>query len=299
MVGAAIFFAAYGIFGGIIVPKCTFGLGPILNYDTFMEVIKMPVQILRAACAFFITIFVGNSLTIFDYELQLREDRELRERAILDERSRIALDLHDGIQQILYSIGLRADSALRKTRDDGAMGVLEDIRALSQKGITEIRDTVTALRVDREQELTLFEAVKTVASELFGRTLVKIDMEFQSPGLTDAQKVTEKVIFRFFQEGLLNIHKHAHATHVKIEMTEHDGSLNLKLQDDGIGLKNLPSSDEKGKNEISKYSGDGKTGLRGMNERISKIGGSLTIESPPGGGTTLKAVIPLKKGEDE
>jgi signal transduction histidine kinase len=291
MVGGAIFFAVYGFTGGLVTPACTWGLSGVLDYDKFFNLTGVPVQLVRALSAFFITIFVGNSLTIFDHEMKQMEEEERREHALLEERNRIALELHDGVQQILFSIGIQAESQLMRTIDEELKEKLITVRDLAQRGIMEIRNTVLSLKNERkEAEWVLEDAVAAVAKEIFGGRSIPVEIKFIGKDRYPLE--VENAIFRFFQEGLLNIHKHARASRVELGAHEKDGNLELWLWDNGVGLPEHVR-------DLSDLGQSGKIGLSGMRQRLEKLGGSLSFERPSAGGTLLKARIPLDPASEE
>src|SRR5262249_54798642 len=97
----------------------------------------------------------------------------------------------------------------------------------------------------------------------------------------------QTLVLRGVQEALANVRKHAHARHVQVSISASDDFLTLDVQDDGMGFDaRIP--------ETAKAGGAG-FGLRGLSERVQALGGSLTIESERGAGTTVAIHVPLKK----
>lgn len=290
LLGASLFFGLYGILGGIVTPYSHFGLAAYINYETFTSLFGIPVQLFRGLCAFLITVFLARSIALLDLEQRRNEEQRQQEYARLEERNRIAMDLHDGIQQILFSIGMQISALIYRIKDEGTVKELENIRDLVQKGISEIRYTVLSLHSREERGITLREAVRMVAKELFGTTAVKVEIRFEE--FDEYPGKLEKVIFRFFQEGLMNAYKHSRATMVELGLREEGGNLLLWISDNGVGI---PAEERK----MATMAKSGRIGISGMRERVEKLGGSLTIKHPPGGGLRVDALIPHESTADQ
>jgi signal transduction histidine kinase len=286
ILGAGILFVLYGLLGGLISPESNLGLAPHLNYNSFLEVVGVPVHVLRALCAVFITVFVGKSLILFKEERKQREAEERKERALLEDRNRIAMELHDGAQQILFSIGIQAEACLMKMDPASIAPCLNTIRDLAQRGITDIRSAVFALGRKDDKMKPLKEIVLDVADGIFAGQDVDVSIDFEERGAYPIDQ--ENVLFRFFQEGLLNVRKHAGASKVWLGIKEEDGALRVWIKDNGRGLP-----EDARDPEITRKMG--KMGLWGMKERLVKRGGGLVLGSPPEGGTLIEGTLRLNR----
>jgi PAS domain S-box-containing protein len=224
---------------------------------------------------------VGASVILRDIT-----QRKAREAVVEEERARIARDLHDGLAQNLYFLGLKLDY-IRKQVDRDPGSAISELRALKntvQANIHDVRRTIFALRPVDLEGLGFRPAVLKYARE-FGEQ-VGLDVRLNIQGDEGALPAAlEPVFFRLVQEGLNNIAKHANARHAQIELdltSEKVGR--LSICDDGFGF-----------DPDSVHSVDpSKMGLRQMRERVTVLGGKFIVESAPTQGTTLRAEIPLR-----
>ncbi len=211
-------------------------------------------------------------------------ERKTREALLEEERLRIARDLHDGLAQSLYFLGLKLDY-LRKqvTRDpEGVSKELLTLKGITQASIQEVRRTIFALRPINLERLGFETAIRQYARE-FGEHMglcIDLNIEGDPHHLSHA---VELVFFRLIQEGLNNVGKHAHAHHVWIDLYIMAGRTGqLLIRDDGVGFDPhtlMPTG--------------GKIGLNQMQERVTALGGLFTVESTSTTGTVLRAEIPL------
>jgi signal transduction histidine kinase len=214
-------------------------------------------------------------------------ERKAREAIIEEERARIARDLHDGLAQNLYFVGLKLDYLNKKIKgayDPEAMGSeLCALKKTVQANIDDVRRTIFSLRPVELGKLGFGPAVRKYISEFGEQTRLDVALEIQ--GDENAVPTTlEPIFFRLVQEGLNNIAKHANAHHAWIELAiSPDQAGHLTIRDDGIGFKSETLSLDDG----------AQMGLRQMRERVTMLGGQFNIESIPMQGTTLWAEIPL------
>jgi len=199
------------------------------------------------------------------------------------ERRRWARELHDETLQELGAVRMLIDSALSKGRPEALEEVIDQISTSLDVTIAGLKRMVTELRPAALDQLGLAAAVNALAErrrtdELDIAVVVDLDYETRRHPPRLAPEV-ESAVYRIVQEGLANIHKHAHATHAEVHVQERDGDVVVKIRDDGRGLG---SSDT---------SGTG-LGLAGMRERAALLGGEVTVESSPGEGTIVRATVP-------
>jgi len=212
--------------------------------------------------------------------------RKAHEAVVEEERARIARDLHDGLAQSLYFLGLKLDFIRKQVPQDPERAV-QELRALRetvQANIQDVRRTIFALRPVDLEGMGFGPAVRQYVDE-FGEQ-AGLDAKLTVQG--DVSRLTaalEPVFFRLVQEGLNNIAKHAHARQAWIELDLRSNQIGrLTIRDDGIGFD--PSA-------VPTHASS-KMGLRQMHERVVKMGGEFNMESAPGTGTSLVAVIPLR-----
>jgi signal transduction histidine kinase len=214
-------------------------------------------------------------------------ERELRllsqklVRAQEEERRHIARELHDEIGQMLTALKVELGNLdrLRNSRDEEYRAHLDDAKQLATQTLVSVRTMASGLRPSVLDDLGLGPALQWQAREFSRRTGVPVEVSLEDlpADLPDAHRTC---IYRVVQEALTNCARHSEAGHIDIDVHREDSILVLKVQDNGRGLPNGGGS-------------AAGLGLRGMEERVRELGGYFRIESDPGGGTTVKASIPL------
>jgi signal transduction histidine kinase len=221
---------------------------------------------------------VSDDVTIALRETQRTLEDSRIETAVLEERQRIAREVHDTVAQGFTSIVMHLEAAeqLIKTDPDGAQTHLDSARRMARESLGESRRSLWALRPEMlEQEgllLVLIDLVFNWSTET--GCAAHFALNGEPCDLSDA---AEMALLRAAQEALANCRKHARATRVDVTLTFANGSALLDVQDDGVGFD--PSTVQSGA-----HSG---LGLLGLRERLAVAGGSLNIESAPGEGTTV------------
>jgi NarL family two-component system sensor histidine kinase LiaS len=224
------------------------------------------------------------------------QNRQLNEEAVrgaaLEERARLARDLHDTVTQQLFVLAMRAAAArkrLERLGGDAAglvpeLGVLEE---LARGAHSQTRDLILQLRPTtlEQQGLgpALAEYVTAAALKEGWRTHLSINPLLRVSGPTGEN------LFRVAQEALNNMAKHAQATSVWVSLADTPAGLLLRLRDDGRGF------------DLQADVGPTAVGLVGMQERIEQLGGSLRIQSSPGEGAEVTVLLPRlsEGGESE
>ena len=205
--------------------------------------------------------------------------------ATLEERNRLARDLHDSVKQQLFAVNmtLAAASALWKKQPDKAYERLEVTRKLSQQAQDELSDLIRTLRPLELTERPLMEAIGEYLQDWKRQTHIAAVLEQEGEGVLAPE--AEKAVYRIFQEALSNIARHSKATAISLSITYSAEWMNLVIHDNGIGF----------------YTPDVKRGigLDSMRERAESCGGSFKLISN-GNGTKIKISIPLlaQPGED-
>jgi signal transduction histidine kinase len=205
-----------------------------------------------------------------------------RELTFVEERNRLARDLHDAVVQKLFGVVLAAQSAATLfDRDrDAARGQVERLQELTQDAIQELRSLIFQLRPAAVASDGLAAALTGHVQVLRRVHRQEIDIEVTGeprlrPGIDDE-------VFRIAQEALQNALKHAAADRVEIRLAESAQRLLLSVRDDGVGFD--PSASGHRSRRL---------GLTSMEERATSLGGTLAIDSMPGAGTTISLEVPL------
>lgn len=207
-------------------------------------------------------------------------ERLLAEKsARLAERSRISRELHDSISQDLFSLSLLAGGLEKALPLDSPVRTeVQTLAETVQSTNREMRALLLELRPTTLDEKGLVPALEELASTYSVRLGVKVDADLEPVSLAPAAEVAA---LRIAQEGLANAIKHAHATTIRLGMHSLGDSVEISVTDDGEGFV-----------LNGKGAGQG-LGLRLMRERVDELGGSLTIESREGVGTTVSATLPV------
>jgi len=202
------------------------------------------------------------------------------------ERLRIARELHDQMGQDLTGLSLGLKSLENAIRDDVARATLRWLQSLTAQIGSNVHRTAWELRPTSLDDVGLSRALETYIadwSERFGKHadfFVAGDRGVREP------PEVETTAYRLVQEGLTNVVKHAGADSVSIVLEWHQEQLQIVIEDDGNGFDPDAASTK------------GRLGLAGMRERLTLVGGSLTIDSATGSGTTLYFRIPLSRKDE-
>lgn len=199
--------------------------------------------------------------------------------AALMERQRLARELHDSVSQALYGIALGARTARTLLdRDPSRLAEpLDYVLSLAEAGLTEMRALIFALRPESLELEGLSAALSKQAASVRARHGIEVDVRLcDEPELTIERK---EALYRIAQEALHNIVKHAQASRVELQLSCGEGALVLSVRDNGRGF-----------DPTQRFPGH--LGLRSMRERVTKLGGTLRIESQAGQGTLIEAKMP-------
>jgi PAS domain S-box-containing protein len=205
---------------------------------------------------------------------------QAREMAAVEERQRLARELHDSVSQALYSIGLGARTARTMIERDPAQAIppLDYVLALAQAGMAEMRALIFELRPESLENEGLAVALQKQAEAVSARHEIPVSMTLC--GEPDVSLPVKEALYRIAQEALHNTVKHAQATTIALRLSCDDQGIALEIRDDGRGFDQAASF-------------PGHLGLRSMPERAASAGGTVKIESAPGVGTTILARFPI------
>lgn len=220
-----------------------------------------------------------NQLEKTQAELVASEHRS----GILEERQRLAREIHDTLAQGFTSIVMHLEAADQALSDDPdtVKKHLDRARETARNSLDQARRVVHDLRPDLLEQFSLPDALKRVTDRWSEATDIKATTTITGD-LIPLHPNIEVILLRAAQESLNNIHKHAQATSVQLTVSYMGDVIILDVKDNGIGLNNAPKS------PLS-----GGYGLRAMKERVRPYGGSVELESDPGEGTTVVVTIPL------
>jgi len=212
------------------------------------------------------------------YEETQRAQHELRRLEVLEERERIAKELHDGIVQSLFAVGMGLQGAAALAHDPEIAARLENAVEDIDSTIRDLRNYIFGLRPGILADRQLDEAIRELCGEFAARTDVVTVADIDDGVAAELASRAADVI-QLVREGLSNVGRHANATTCRVSLRRvADGGIELQIDDDGKGFDvNAPR--------------DG-MGLTNLAARVDSMGGTFRAESIAGDGTTITAVLP-------
>ena len=221
-----------------------------------------------------------------------RLEARLRELAVVDERERIARELHDGIAQVLGYVNTKSqavDAYLEAGRVDEARVQLTELGSAARAVYVDVRESIIGLRGPIEPGQGLGTALAAHARRVAEASKFALELEIDPASETlRLDPDAEANLYRIVQEALTNVRKHASARRVRLTAEIGDGLLRVSVADDGRGLPaGAASSDKPG------------YGLRAMRERAARIGARFQVMGQVGGGTLVRVELPLAGHEPE
>jgi len=265
-----------GIRSGLYVPLVARGraIGVVAVHDKLGREARFNDADLRLA-----EIFAARAAVAVDLSRRVARDTL---RRVLDaqeiERRRLALELHDETGQALTSILLGLTAVRDAPDSESARAAEADLRELVVSALQNVRSLAVELRPSTLDDFGLAPALERLGATLGERSELEVSVDVALPDRLSPE--VETALYRFVQEALTNIVKHAEAQRVHVVVSRRDGGVNALVEDDGRGFE-------------PEYARSDGLGLVGMRERLALLGGSLAIESQPGGGTTLLAFVPI------
>lgn len=263
------FFIIYGLHIAILIGAIIAGF--FLEIDLFLPQIHFIIISVIGVVLLPFNLYNRQKRERLQDQLAMAKER-ISELTIVQERERIARDLHDTLGQKLSMIGLKSDLAARLIERDqqAAISEIQEIRQISTTALKEVRVLVSGMRrIKLKDELVRVQQLLAAA---------EIELKIESkPSFPDITPIVENVLVMCLKEAINNVVKHSYAKSccIAFEMTEKEYSITVR--DDGIGIAqngvNLPGN-----------------GLEGMEERLGFVNGSLSIESE--NGTRIKISVP-------
>jgi signal transduction histidine kinase len=206
-----------------------------------------------------------------------------RDMAVLEERNRMARELHDSVTQSLFSMDLHA-RAIDKylTRDTRqAKAQIAQLRQITHDTLEEMRSLINDLRPPSISEIGLVPSLKQELEHMKRPGGPEIGLS--TSGDCRLPSELEEGLFRIAQEALRNAVKHSRAQHISVKLAAEAQEVTLSISDDGRGFDPLVPTDRRA------------FGLIGMNERAVLLGTQLKLETEPGAGTKVEVRVPIEK----
>ena len=216
---------------------------------------------------------------------------QVQDAAIVEERERIAREMHDGLAQVLGYMNTQVLALRRLLQDnatDKAMQLLGEMQEAVQQVYADVREGILGLRSSPGNSMGLPVALEEYLERYRSMASFEVQLEVSAAARNvRLPHACEVQLIRVIQEALSNTRKHAQASRATVNLSRSDGQLRVEVSDNGIGFD--PS--------MRPNTGWPRFGLQTMRERVEAIGGTFEMKSAPGQGTTVAASYPL--GEDE
>jgi len=185
-----------------------------------------------------------------------------------EERRRLERDLHDGAQQRLVSLGMALRLAQRHLDSADMHGLIDEAVAELGTAVAELRQIAHGLRPS-----SLDDGLHAALAALTQHVPIPVALDVRDEALPDDVATT---VYYVASEAIANAVKHAHATHIDVHIARSNGSIEVRVSDDGRGGATVAAG----------------SGLAGLSDRVSALGGALAVASERGGGTTVEAAVP-------
>ena len=220
----------------------------------------------------------------------LRERKRAEAASILEERNRMAREIHDTLAQAFTSIIIHLEAAsLKLTTDlEAVQTLLQTGSSLARSGLAEARRSVEALRPQALENSDLYSALQQLTKQMFSYTETQVNCNLIGSAYP-LESIVENNLLRIGQEALNNALKHARASEIRIELVYErclrrakPSRFTLRIKDDGQGFV---MNEDMNKDSLNGF------GLLGMTERAERIGAQLTIQSAPGWGTEIVILV--------
>lgn len=220
------------------------------------------------------------------FQITARKESEVQFKATLKERTRLAQELHDTLEQSLTGIALQLDttSKLFEARPEGASRHLELARGMVTQSQVDVRRSVWNLRSRALEQFDLPGALSTSGKQLVDGTNIQLEVAAKGR-VRPLPDTVEENLLRIAQEALTNVIKHSEATTVSIELDYGAQNVALEVKDNGRGFEQDKSAGP----------GEGHFGLLGISERVKRLGGELVVNSANGDGTVIRVRVPLEQ----
>lgn len=204
--------------------------------------------------------------------------------AVTEERQRISRELHDRVLQLLATARLRAENCQQQFAESAApiIGELKSIESTLDRSITEIRNLLSENQLENPLQAGSLERRLREELEIFcQRTGFKLHFQC-AIGAHNLPATVERELYFTLREAVLNAVRHSRASELHLSLKQTRLQCQATLRDNGVGF-NVNNN-----NDVSSH-----YGLKGMRERIRKIGGELVLDSAPGKGTEIQINVPL------
>jgi signal transduction histidine kinase len=261
----------------------------ILNGETFFNAVGLPIIFFRSIHLVFMTHFVVKIVSVFELEREHRLEEALKRQVLAEERDRIARELHDGIIQSIYGVGLKLQqfSILREKRVAEADKQMEMAKEDLDRVIQDIRAYIEELQLDYYACVSLKEAMTQLVCEFKENAMMAVELSIEGKQGGVLNVLQANHILQVMRELLSNAAKHSRASTVRIKAIFGERELIIHVSDDGIGF-------DPDKVKSAEHPGE-KRGLENIFHRVMILQGKSMFYSAPRQGTHFEFTFPYSK----
>lgn len=261
----------------------------ILNGETFFNAVGLPLIFFRSIHLVFMTYFVIKIVNVFEVEREHRLDEALKRQVLAEERDRISRELHDGIIQSIYGVGLKLQqfSILREKRMAEADKQMNMAKEELNQVVQDIRAYIEELQLDYYACVSLKEAMTQLVAEFRENAVMDVEFSVQGKQGDTLNVLQVNHLLRVMRELLSNASKHSRASVVRIKAIFNELELIIHVSDDGIGF-------DPEKVKSTGCPGE-KRGLENIFHRVMILQGKSMFHSAPHQGTHFEFTFPYSK----
>jgi signal transduction histidine kinase len=227
---------------------------------------------------------IGNQIAVAIENARLHE--RVQGVAALEERERIAREMHDSLAQVLSYVNTKTQAVrqlLATGQEAQAETYLKELEEVAQDTYVDVREAILGLRSTGLLQKGMGSTLKEYIFRFSQLSNIKAELEMEDGGVSSLPTAIEFQVIRIIQEALTNVRKHARASHAWVRISANGDQVNIIIEDDGRGF----NTSKIRRGEWPQF------GLQTMRERAESVGGTLDITSTPGKGTEVKLRVPL------
>ena len=214
-----------------------------------------------------------------------------RHMAVLEERGRLALEMHDSLAQVLGYLHLKAQTTKRTLARGLVTKVeeeLDEMATMAHEAYLDVREAILALTEASSPTADIVSTLREYLQKFSRQAGIRAELELEEGEAPQFSPEAEVQLIRVVQEALTNVRKHANADRVWIRIGRQNGDTSICIEDDGQGFDTSRLPDD-----------ERRFGVRTMKERVEGVGGRFEIASSPGNGTKVRIYVPLAEGDGQ
>jgi len=276
--------ASAGLLGWALVAETAPSVLNFFNRGAFGS-LEAPLVTLAIPAGLGLAYCMTRAMEIFGIEQRRQMEAMERRHLVLLERERLAQELHDGVTQVLYSIGLHTQAGMLRTRDASTRELLQSTSRLAKTGLDDVRAAIDASLPRLADGQTIESAIRALPEQYAPLNGPTLELQLLGNRIQLVPSV-EGALYRIAREAFFNACRHGGASHIRVVLEFQPEQVSIRVGDNGLGI-----SEEQ---RIAALEREGsQLGLAGLVRRLSAWHGTLGIRRLPQGGTEVTATIPL------